>query len=188
MAGTSFVVKESKFVSRVKRRWRFPRGKHSKVRQMHCGRPALPSVGYGAPRNKRGLQAGVKSIVVSNINQMRNVSGENVGAVIASTVSTRKKLELLDFAIKNNIKVLNVKDSKILVEKILKDLDERKKKRKSKQEDKTKKQKEKEKKAEEKKDDDKKKEGKKESNENVSLDEKQEAEKKAIEKTITKKQ
>ena len=31
----NFVVKESNFSARVKSRWRFPRGKHSKVRQMH---------------------------------------------------------------------------------------------------------------------------------------------------------
>ena len=178
----TFVVKESKFVSRVKRRWRFPRGKHSKVRQMHRGRPALPQVGYGSSKSVRGFVGGMKSVLISNVKEMEKINSEKEGIIISSNVSNKKKLDLLNLAIKNDIKVLNVKEPKVLIEKINKGLEERKKTRKLREENKTKKQKEKEKQAEEKK--------KKESEEKESSGKKEEEKKKkeSIEKTITKKQ
>ena len=64
---TKFVEKESNFSARVKSRWRLPRGKHSKVRQMHKGRPALPGPGYGSQESKKGLHpSGLKIVAVSS--------------------------------------------------------------------------------------------------------------------------
>jgi len=147
-----FLVKESKFVDRIKSRWRFPMGRHSKVRQFHCGRPAMPTPGYGSPREVRGLHSsGLRPVAVATVDELKSLDSASEGAVIVSTVGNKKRLDLLQFALANKIRVINVKDSQKLIEKIHQNLDERQKLKKEKSEIKSKKQLEKERKAEEKK-------------------------------------
>ncbi len=172
MKSTKFVVKESNFSARVKTRWRFPRGKHSKVRQMHKGRPALPSPGFGSPKDKKGLINGLLPKVVSTLADLENVS-EKEGVIIAGKLGLRKKVLLLKKAEEKKLQVLNIKDIKEFIKKSEDSITARKKVRKDKQSRKAKK-------AEEKKKEDKK--------EEKSVDEKVEEQKKIVEKTLTKKQ
>jgi len=145
-----FVVKESKFSSGVKSRWRFPRGKHSKVRQMHKGRPALPSVGYGSPKEVKGLhKSGLEMVVVKNKDEMEKINTEKQGVIIASTVGNKKRTELLKLAKEKSITILNVKDIDSSLESISKEFEERKKVKKEKLVQMSKKEEEKIKKAEE---------------------------------------
>ena len=177
-----FVVKESKFSARVKSRWRFPRGKHSAVRQVHRGRPALVSIGYGSPRAVRGLHSsGLEKVLVHNLQELLTVNPGVQGAVIASTVGKKKKLELLKASQEKKIPVLNVKDVGKLSESIMGEFTARKEAKGKKLQEKSKKVEDKKKKAE-----DKKKE-KKEAKEG-SVEEKVQQEKKMVEKTITKRQ
>jgi len=190
----NFVVKESKFTSKVKKRWRFPRGKHSAVRQMHKGRPALPQPGYGASKESRWLdrKTGLSVVVVNNADQLVKLNPEIQGAIIASGVGNRKKLGMIKLAQEKNITLLKIKDGKALVEKITAKFDERKKKKEEKKKSKDKKKEDKKKKAEEK----KKKESEEKSKDKKedisgSVEDKlvpQEEEKKMAEKVITKKQ
>lgn len=123
-----FVVKESKFSARVKSRWRFPRGKHSKVRQMHKGRPALPSTGFGSPKEVRGLHSsGLEMVVVHNRKDLESLDAQKQGAVISGKVGKKKKMELLALAAEKKITVLNVKDLSKEIEKIKGSFEERKK-------------------------------------------------------------
>ncbi|MEW5897048.1 MAG: eL32 family ribosomal protein [Nanoarchaeota archaeon] len=146
-----FVVKESHNTVRVKRRWRFPRGRHSKVRQMHRGRPALPHPGYGSPQEVRGLhRTGLEVVVVNNSRQISVLRPKEQGAVIASGVGARKKLDLLRFAKEKGITVINVKNVESAIGKITSLFEERKKTKKEKQAVATKKEEEKKKKADEK--------------------------------------
>ncbi len=106
-----FVVKESKYQAGVKKRWRYPRGLHSPVRQRFGGRPALPRPGYGSPRSIRGLHSsGLAKVLVSTEAELLGVNVSTQGAVIRSTVGGRKRLRLLQLAQEKNIRVLNVKD------------------------------------------------------------------------------
>jgi len=148
----NFVVKESKFSARVKSRWRFPRGKHSAVRQMHKGRPALASVGYGAPKAVRGLdKSGLQKVVVGNVKQLSLLNKTTQGAVISGSVGNKNRLAILELAKKEKIAVLNVKDIDKLTAKITDNFNARKKLKEEKLKQKDKKKAEKEKKAEEKK-------------------------------------
>lgn len=184
-----FKVKESNFVARVKSRWRFPQGRHSKVRQYHRGRPALPTPGYGSPKVVKGLsRSGLIKVLVKNAGDFNGLNKETDGVVISSTVGNRKKLELLNLAKQNQLTVLNVKNIDQVLDGITKGLEERRRVKKQKIEAKTKKQKEKEKKAEEKKKkeaEEKKEEG---HDHSPSSEEKEDKERKEIEKLITKKQ
>jgi large subunit ribosomal protein L32e len=209
-----FVVKESKFSSRVKSRWRFPRGKHSKVRQMHKGRPLLVGVGFSSPKSVKGLHhTGFEMVNVSNKSQLILIS-ENQGAIISSGVGGRKKLSILEVAQEKGIKILNVSDISKEISKIKDELSTRKDSKQKKLKDKNKKEEDKkaalrkveEKKVEEKKIEEKKKQenAKSESDlkneskpESKKLADKKESdladtekdkERKIMEKTITKRQ
>ena len=175
----TFVVKESKFSARVKSRWRFPRGKHSKVRQMHKGRPPLPGPGYGSPPSVRGLHSsGLEMVLVHNAAQVESLNPATQGAIVAAGVGNKKRLDLLTAAVHKKITILNIKDTAKYMEEIKKDFEQRKKARRDKSAAVSKKEEEKKKKAEEKK-------KKEESKEKSSEEEKQ---KEMIEKTITKRQ
>lgn len=199
-----FVVKESNNTARIKKRWRFPRGRHSKVRQMHRGRPALPHPGYGSPEKVRGLhKSGLEMVVVNNLSQISVLDSAKEGAVIASGVGAKKKLDLLRFAKEKSIIVFNVNNLGEMIEKITSSFEERKKAKKEGQAVATKKEEEKKKKAEEKakKNAEEKTEqkksgaekavaGKEKISENGSKEEldEREKQKEIIEKTITKRQ
>src|SRR3989344_2903301 len=86
-----FVVRESHFGGRVKKRWRFPQGKHSAVREGHKGRPALVTIGYGSPRAVRGLHSsGLERVLVHNARDLLLVNPTLQGAVISSGVGKKK--------------------------------------------------------------------------------------------------
>ncbi len=176
----NFVVKESHFSRRIESRWRYPYGRHSKVRQMHCGRPAMPNPGYGAPAEVRGLdQSGLEMVVVHNANELLAVNPKTQGAILGSSVGKKKKLSLLELAQQKGLPVLNVKDVAASIETIKTDFVKRKELRKEKLARAGKKEEEKKKKAEEKK-------------AHVHEEEKeireQTEEQKEMEKTITKRQ
>ncbi len=147
----TFVVKESKFSARVKSRWRFPRGKHSKVRQMHRGRPVLPSPGFGSPKDVKGLHStGLKFNVVNCKTDLNGLNNKEDGVVIGSNVGKRKKLELIKHVLDNGFKIINIRDPKKLVEDIKSELVDRKAKRDEASKDKKKKLDDRKKKAEKK--------------------------------------
>ena len=126
-----FVVKESHYKGgRVKTRWRWQNGKHSKVRQQHSGRPAVPTPGYGSPRAVYGLdRTGFEKIVVACTADMAKLNPKTQGALLSSTLGARKKVALLAYAIEKKITILNVKDAAALSEKITQGVAARRKKR-----------------------------------------------------------
>ncbi|MBT4935781.1 hypothetical protein HOL21_03875 [Candidatus Woesearchaeota archaeon] len=189
----NFVVKESKFTSGVKKRWRFPRGKHSAVRQHEKGRPALPQPGYGSPASVRGLHSsGLKPIIVSGIRDMNTIDPKTEGAVIRSVTGQKKKVALIKLAQEKNITLLNMKDPSAYVEDITKKITERKKLKEVKLTVKSKKEEARKKKAEEKAQKEKEKESKESDKESEasSVEDtiKDTEDKKNAEKTITKRQ
>ncbi|MBI2573214.1 hypothetical protein HYV86_05115 [Candidatus Woesearchaeota archaeon] len=115
----AFVVKESRFVKRIKLRWRNMHGRHSKVRQMHSGRPARPTPGYGAPAAVRGLhQSGLTPVIVATPAQLVAIKPAHEGAVLAAKLGAKKRLALVTLAQQKNIALLNIKNPTSLIEKI----------------------------------------------------------------------
>lgn len=150
MKKPAFVVKESNFNAGVKVRWRFPRGRHSKVRQMHCGRPAMPNPGYGAPAAVRGLHAsGLEIVVVHNAEELQSLDQKTQGAIIAASVGAKKRLSLFGTAQQKKITLLNVKDASAAAKKLVSDLEQRKEMHKRKAVETSKKEEQRKKKAEE---------------------------------------
>ena len=184
----TFVVKESKFSSRVKSRWRFPRGKHSKVRQMHRGRPAMPNPGFGSPVKSRGLLNGLTPVIVNNVKQLEKIDVKTEGVIISGKVGSKKRLELVSLADEKRITLLNVKNSAELIKKIKGIIEARKNTKKDKLKKKNEKEAEKKKKAEKKKDKDKEKSAESVEDKIQKSEEEKKEQQKIAEKTITKKQ
>jgi len=186
MKKPNFVVKESNFSARVKVRWRFPRGRHSKVRQMHCGRPPMPNPGYRAPAEVRGLhQSGLQMIMVRNMAELQTINPKTQGVIIAASVGNKKRLSLLEMAQQKKITLLNIKDVSTTAKKLVSDFEQRKEWRKKRAVESSKKEEQKKKRAEERAQ--KEKEEKKKATEK-SPEEKSKKEHEMMEKTITKNQ
>ena len=90
-------------------KWRKPKGIHSKIRHHFKGRRKMPSPGYKSPRQVKGLHSsGMAVTVVHSVDEISKIKKETHGAVIAKSVGTKKKLEILKAAKKNNIQILNI--------------------------------------------------------------------------------
>ncbi|MBI2151950.1 hypothetical protein HYU21_04450, partial [Candidatus Woesearchaeota archaeon] len=94
-----FKVKAANFSRRVKDRWRYPRGRHSPIRQKHRGKPRLVSIGYGSPSEVKGLHhSGMEMVMVHNASELLALDKTNQGAVLSAGLGGKKKLELLHLA------------------------------------------------------------------------------------------
>lgn len=103
----TFIRQDSHKVKSVGPSWRAPRGRHSKMRKKLKGYRRLPSVGWSSPAGVRGLTAdGFKVSIAHNLSDL---DGKDV-VTIASGVGMKKRIEMLQKAMKLNLKVLNVKD------------------------------------------------------------------------------
>lgn len=175
-----FVKQDVHKKTRLKKKWRRPRGRHSKIRLNIRGYRKGVRKGYGSPRAVYGFHpSGLKEIKVSNINDFEKINSKEHGAVISSTVGIKKRIELLKKAKELGIVVLNFKD----IDKFLKDTEEKRKVEKEAKE-KRKKAKESKKKEKEKKADEKKKE---KLAEKLTEEEKKDKEKMEKDKILTKK-
>ena len=113
--------------------WRRPKGMGNKSRRNRRGHIGMLKVGYGSPREVRGANRdGLFEVVIANIAQLQQVDLKTQAPIISATVGNKKKLDILEFALKEKISIGNVKDISAKIEEI-------KTKRVSKEETKTKK-------------------------------------------------
>lgn len=147
-----FLKQDAHKKAKLKKNWRQPQGRHSKMRLKLRSYRKHPSIGYASPRIVKGLTPeGLKEVHVYNLEDLKNV-GKGEGIIIGRTVGLRKKLNLLKkIKEKKDLKLLNVKD----IEKFIKETEEKflakKKESKKREEEKKKSKEEAIKKAEEKK-------------------------------------
>ncbi len=96
------------YVKRASKGWRRPRGRDNKMRRKEKAKGKRPSVGFGAPKELRGLHpSGFKEVMVANVNDLMKIDKEREVARIISKVGKRKKAEIVNKAKELGIKVLN---------------------------------------------------------------------------------
>ena len=94
----------------LKRKWRHPRGKHSKLRKHERARGSLPSTGYGSPSEVRGLdRLGYRPVRVFRPEDLDNINKKTERAQIAATVGRKKRFDIVKKAEDMKIKVSNAK-------------------------------------------------------------------------------
>jgi large subunit ribosomal protein L32e len=167
-------VRQDFHKKRLKKKWRRPRGLHSKVRLRLKGKPRIISTGFSAPKEVRGLhRSGLKPVLVNSLKDIKRIKKETEGAIIGSSIGLKKKCEIIKKLRELQIEILNIKDAEEYLKKADEKLSSRKERRKKLKEGKEKK-KEKPKKEEK-------------LTEKLTEEEKKEAEKKEKDKILTKK-
>lgn len=113
--------------------WRRARGRHNKFRLNRAGNKS-PSVGYGSPKNAKGLtRDGFNLVRVSKLDDLNGINVKNDLILLDANLGTRKKIVILERLSKLDARVFNLKDvNKFLNE--IKTKFETKKKTKSKKE------------------------------------------------------
>lgn len=92
---------------RLKKKWRRPRGRHSKLRIGEKPRGKKPSPGYGAPRSLRGLNPqGLKEVRVFTPSQLEPLSG--VAVIIGASVGKKKRELIVQKAKEKNLPITNI--------------------------------------------------------------------------------
>jgi large subunit ribosomal protein L32e len=93
----------------LRKRWKRPKGKQSKLRMREKARGKLVSPGYGSPKEARGLnRKGYREVLVSNPGQVGSVNAKEEMIVISSTVSRKKRLEIMKAAEEKKAKISNL--------------------------------------------------------------------------------
>eukprot|EP00178_Gracilaria_changii_P001546 TRINITY_DN120_c0_g1_i1.p1 TRINITY_DN120_c0_g1~~TRINITY_DN120_c0_g1_i1.p1 ORF type:complete len:134 (-),score=26.37 TRINITY_DN120_c0_g1_i1:333-734(-) len=95
---------------RVPESWRRPKGIDSRVRRKWRGKVSMPNIGYGSNKKTRHmLPNGFYKFVVHNVNELELLMMQNrvYCAEIASAVSARKRIAILDRAAQLDIRVTN---------------------------------------------------------------------------------
>ena len=91
--------------------WRRPKGPQSKMRLGRKGHRSMPEVGFGSPKEVRGLNKdGKLEVVVYNVEDLKTVDTKIAVAIIGRTVGGKKRLQILEEAKKTKITIGNVKD------------------------------------------------------------------------------
>lgn len=118
----------------LEKKWRRPKGMHSKMRLHLRGRRASPSPGYASPRAVRGLtRQGLQEVHVHNSKDLQNIQPKTQ-IIVLGNVGLRKKVELLKICAEKNYFVAQIKDIPAFLKKVETDLASRKNAKKKKEE------------------------------------------------------
>jgi large subunit ribosomal protein L32e len=106
-----FVRQESWRYKRIKISWRKPKGiDNNQRKQKFRGRPGLVKVGYGSPKDVRGLHpSGFTDNLVHNVDDLQNLNPKTDGVRIAHSVGTKKRLEIVAMATQKKLKIFNAR-------------------------------------------------------------------------------
>jgi len=95
---------------RVPKNWRRPDGITSKMRINLKYRPSKVRVGFGGPKEVRGLHpSGFEEVIVHNTSDLEKIDPKRQAARIGSTVGTKKRLDIAKKAEELEIRLLNMR-------------------------------------------------------------------------------
>ena len=108
-----FVRPESWRYVRLQTNWRKPKGiDHHQRKQKSRGRPGLVKVGYGGPKEARGLHpSGFTDNLIHNLSDLEKLDPKKDGIRFGHSVGTRKRKEIVAKAIENKFKIFNARVS-----------------------------------------------------------------------------
>ncbi|MDD5193886.1 MAG: eL32 family ribosomal protein [Candidatus Nanoarchaeia archaeon] len=125
-----------------KQKYRRAKGGENKFRLKMKGHLRNVSIGFRNEKKTRGLVKGLKGVLIHNLDELKQI-GKNEIAIVAH-IGDKKKKEICEYAIKNNLRLSNINPKKFLenIEKKLNEAKEEKTKREEKKKIKEKKAKE----------------------------------------------
>jgi len=111
----------------VPAKWKRPVGIHNKVRHGFQGHISKVKPGFGSPKQVKGLdRTGLRPILINNVDDLLKLTKSD-GAIIASSLGIKKKIEILKKCIEKKIIILNIKKPEEYIKSIENKLQENKK-------------------------------------------------------------
>lgn len=110
-----FIRPESWRYVRLQTNWRKPKGIDNHQRkQWSRGRPGLVKVGYGGPKEAKGLHpSGFTDNLVYSLNDLEKLDPKKDGVRLGHSVGTKKRKEIVAKAIESKFKIFNARVSAI---------------------------------------------------------------------------
>lgn len=113
-----FIKQDAHKKKRLDKKWKRPRGLHSKIRLCKKGYRRGVTKGWGSPGVAKGLDKnGMIPVVVSNVAELSKINGKTESALI-SNVGQKKRAEILRKAKELKLIISNVNDIGKELEKI----------------------------------------------------------------------
>ncbi len=104
----NFRPQDSTKRKKIRKRWVFPAGMHSKMRLKKKGRARKVMPGFRSPNDVRGLDRnGLQIILVNNLGRFLTLDKNTYGLVISSLLGDKKRLEILKKAAELGFTILN---------------------------------------------------------------------------------
>ena len=126
-----FLRQDAHKKKKLKKCWRSPKGRHSKMRLKKKGYRKQPSIGYSSPKKVRNLHpSGLEPVFVANINELNKIK-EGQGIILSKKLGNKKKLEIIKKIQELKLPLLNLKPEEY-VKKIQENLEKRKQRKKEK--------------------------------------------------------
>ena len=105
--------KKPRFAIARKIKWRRAKGRHNKIREKRANNSRAPNIGYGMPREIRGLVQGMTPVLVQNVSDLSKVGKNQIG-IISGRIGDKKKIQIAEQAMKLNVKLENLNAQKFL--------------------------------------------------------------------------
>lgn len=103
-----FLKQGIKYLKRIKKRWRRPRGRDSKLQRKEKSKGKIPNIGYQAPKSSRGLHpSGLEEFLIQNIKDLEKIDNKKQVGRISHTIGKKKRKLILEKAKELRIKILN---------------------------------------------------------------------------------
>jgi len=131
-----FVRQDIHKSSGLKRKWRRPKGLHSKLRLKIRGKGKPISQGYRSPKKVRGLhKSGLQLKIISSTEDVGSLDSKKHGLVISSSLGKKKRIVILKKAKDAGFNVLNIKEIDNYIKKVDDWMDAKKKLKKEEKKD-----------------------------------------------------
>ncbi|MCK4491838.1 MAG: 50S ribosomal protein L32e [Candidatus Altiarchaeales archaeon] len=109
-----FIRQEYHKLKKLKDVWRRPKGLDSKKHNRKRGKGKVPQIGYKKPESVRGIHPlGYSPIVIHNTKDLKEVNPDAQAVVIASAVGRKKRNDIIAYANKNKLFILNPRAGEI---------------------------------------------------------------------------
>ncbi len=129
-----FIRQDTHKKKRLCRKWRRPKGLHSKIRLKLKGRAKKVQLGYGSPKKVRNLhKSGFQQYVIKSIKDLEVLDSKKTGLVISSSLGNKKRIVILKKAKEKGFRVLNFSNPDEFIKKVEEKITLRKNKKKGEQ-------------------------------------------------------
>lgn len=106
-----FIRPESWRYKRLESTWRKPKGVDNHQRkQKSRGRPGLVKVGYGGPKDTRGLHpSGYTDNLVYSVADLESLDPKTDGVRLGHSVGAKKRRQIVTSAVEKKLKIFNAR-------------------------------------------------------------------------------